>query len=166
MSGTLAFGCDECDMYLVNASLKPLRQSNEQLKQLELLAIKAADAIEQENENDDSNSNEQSKGPQLKPVNSSQITDDDDNNDDDSDDEEEPKQYRSFQYNTQDNDAADAAIGNMMSKLMFMSNRFDHKMFLGFNDGKFRRAWKYLSSEDMNKIVECSSKKEKEERHR
>lgn len=141
-----------------------MRRTNDQLKELESTAIKAEDAIGQANASEDANSNSASKvGFKLKPVDvagDGNSNANEENEDDSVEEDEEPKVYRSFQYNSTNTQSAsnrvDETIGNMMSKLMFMSNRFDHQMFLGFNDGKFKRAYKYLSVEDMNKIVECS----------
>jgi len=72
MYGTLAFGCDDCDMKMVDATLKPLRMNKAHDKrELDALQIKSLDAIEQGNKADDDTTNAQSKSDsQLRSIGS------------------------------------------------------------------------------------------------
>lgn len=132
MSGTLAFGCDDCDMYMINASLKPLRYSNAQANLL-AEALKAAEALEQTNKLDDQLSNSDTKkGNSLKPIKSEDIADQDVNDADDSE-EDTHSTSRPFQYTTvadeESSSSPDEKLDVLMSKLMLMTNRFDRSMF-------------------------------------
>lgn len=129
---------------MVNASLKPLRNSNNQA-QLLAEAMKAAEAIEQSNKADDQLTNSDSKkSNSLKPVKAEDMADHDVNDIEDDSEDTKPN-LRPFQYSavTDADEASDTSpdekLGVLMSKLMLMTNQFDRKMFFGFNEGKFNR---------------------------